>query len=97
MNIKVQIEKDSINASVNHGFRKEGEFLTFIAYSDQMKARILESLVRDKTANIYISETTERRNGEWYETLSKNAHHLVGNNIHQDYYQFDATDVEIKY
>ena len=77
MNIKVQIEKDTVKASVEHGFRKEGEYLTFIAYSDVMKARILESLLRDKTANIFISETTVSKTGEWYEPLDKNAHHLT--------------------
>lgn len=47
--------------------------LTFHAYSDEMKARILELLIKSPQ-KIGISFTNESaRNGEWYEPLIEDA------------------------
>lgn len=49
--------------------------LTFHAYSDTMKARILETIfLSNHSREIFISVTDEpHRDGEWYESLSPDA------------------------
>ena len=77
MNIKVQIKNRlSTNAIIASGISKEGDYLTFHAYSDQMKARILENLLNSRS-EIYVSICDEaRKDGEWYEPLANNAKKL---------------------
>ena len=53
-------------------FRNENP-LTFHAYSDEMKARVLEQFLKSP-AKIGVSFSDESpRNGEWYEPLIENA------------------------
>lgn len=72
--IKVQIIGGvSVKSAVESGFDLAAEPLTFHAYSDSMKARILENFLKSP-ACIGISFTDETpRNGEWHEPLAKNA------------------------
>ena len=67
MNILVKVNKLTDNAIKNtpNVFEMKHPCVTFIAYSDTMKARILESMVRNPN-DIKISETDEpARDGEW--------------------------------
>lgn len=68
MDIKVQLlGRTSSAALVESGFDfPKGGVLTFHAYSDAMKARVLE-LIADGQ-NVVVKPTTEkRRDGEWFE------------------------------
>lgn len=77
MTIKVQIKNHlSTKATIVSGIPKEGDCLTFHAYSDQMKSRILENILKSD-AEIYVSICDDaRKDGEWYEPLSNNAKKL---------------------
>ena len=74
MNIKVQIINGaSVKSVVESGFEDAQNPLTFHAFSDTMKARILENFLKSP-AQIAISLTDEApRIGEWHEPLSENA------------------------
>lgn len=69
-NIKVQIINGaSVKSVVESGFDAAMEPLTFHAFSDTMKARILENFIKSP-AKIGISFTNETpRTGEWHEPL----------------------------
>lgn len=66
MNIKVQMpEKVSTNALIESGLINGG-VLTFHAYSDEMKARVLELIAKGE--NVLVSQTDQApRKGEWIE------------------------------
>ena len=68
MNLKVQMPgKLTAAALMNSGLGfNEGKCLTFHAFSDKMKARILEQIALGQ--NITVSVTTEEpKTGEWME------------------------------
>lgn len=68
-NIKVQIPGViTSSAIINHGIPEGDLVLTFMAFSDAMKARILERIA--KGDDIRVSLTNEPiRTGEWFEPL----------------------------
>lgn len=70
MNIKVQLlNRESSKAYIESGHRGN-RALTFHAFSDQMKARILESIAKSAKGTILIAPTTDiPRTGEWYEEV----------------------------
>jgi hypothetical protein len=73
--IKVQfINGASVRSVIEYGFDVATEQpLTFHAYSDQMKARVLETMIKS-TGKVGISFTDESpRTGEWHEPLVENA------------------------
>lgn len=83
--IKVQlIRKVTVKSIISSGPEKIHHPLTFHAYSDTMKARIFESLIKpENNGKIAISFTDEKpRNGEWHEPLVEGS--LINN--------FDVTD-----
>lgn len=49
--------------------------LTFICYSEEMKARVLDLLLSD--ADVRVSFTDEKRDGEWHEPFVDGAKRLV--------------------
>lgn len=61
-NIKVQVP----GASTSSGIPKEGEVLTFMAFSDNMKARVLEWIASGDTIVVTLTDEPVRT-GEWYE------------------------------
>ncbi|TXI90552.1 MAG: hypothetical protein E6Q36_01315 [Chryseobacterium sp.] len=65
MHIKVQVESASTSAILNCGFPKKNELLTYIAYSPEFKARILELAMGGR--KMWLSQTDEKRDGEWFE------------------------------
>jgi hypothetical protein len=68
MNIKVQLpDRVSAAALIENGLDfPEGDILTFHAYSDMMKARVLELIAAGQ--NVVVKPTTEEpRDGEWFE------------------------------
>lgn len=69
-NIKVQIVGGvSVKSAVESGIEATAQPLTFHAFSDNMKARILEQFLKSP-AKIGISFTDETpRTGEWHEPL----------------------------
>lgn len=77
MNIKVQIESFSTSSILNCGLPKEGELLTFIAYSDLMKGKILELICKGQ--KLWLSFTYEKKDGEWHEEKAENAIFIEGN------------------
>lgn len=68
MNIKVQYaDKISIVAVMNSGIENaESHVLTFHAYSDTMKARVLEDIARGVKVNVFLTDD-EPHAGEWLE------------------------------
>ena len=70
MNIKVQvIEGASVKSAIESGFDAMKNPLTFIAYSDQMKARVLENFLKSP-AKIGLSiYDGPRKDGEWHEEI----------------------------
>lgn len=67
MNLKVQFTdgRRSIAGLINSGLTSEG-VLTFHAYSDTMKARLLEKMAHGYPIKVF--PTNEKpRNGEWFE------------------------------
>lgn len=76
MNIKVQYKETTANAIINSGLPKEDDYLTFHCFSDQMKARILENLLKSPN-EIYITICDDpRKTGEWFEQLDPKAKKL---------------------
>ena len=71
MNIKVQVESASTASILEHGFPKENELLTYIAYSPEFKARILELLVGGR--KMWLSNTDICKDGEWFEKKDPHA------------------------
>lgn len=72
MIIKVQIEKLASVTSVIGDMNNCHLPLTFHAYSDEMKARMLEQFVKSP-ARIGISICDDiPRNGEWHEAFAAN-------------------------
>ena len=73
-NIKVQIVGGvSVKSAVQSGFDAISQPLTFHAFSDTMKARILEQFLKSP-AKIGLSFTDETpRTGEWHEPLIESA------------------------
>ena len=77
--IKVQVINGASVSSVVNTYEQHGDYpvgewpLTFHAFSDTMKARILENMIKSP-ARIGISFTDEEpRTGEWHEPLIENA------------------------
>lgn len=72
--IKVQIIGGvSTKSAIESGFDATQHPLTFHAYSDTMKARILESCLRSP-GKIVLSFTNDTpRDGEWHEPIVENA------------------------
>ena len=70
MNLKVQRTDDHVTASamINSGWRKDGDALTFIAYSDTMKARVLEKIAAGAPYRVTITDDSPV-DGEWFEPL----------------------------
>lgn len=68
MILKVQRTDGAIsaNALIESGFDIEGKRLTFLAYSDAMKARILEKIAHGAPYRVYPT-TEPPRDGEWFE------------------------------
>lgn len=68
--IKVQIiESVSVASAINSGMDMVHHPLTFHAFTDTMKARILESIIKNP-GKIVVSFTDETpRTGEWHEPL----------------------------
>jgi hypothetical protein len=66
--LKVQRTDGQItaNALVSSGFPKPGHVLTFIAYSNEMKARILEQIANGAPYRAFATND-KPRNGEWFE------------------------------
>ena len=78
--IKVQlIGKVTIKSAILSGIQETNHPLTFHAYSDTMKARIFEALLKtENKGKIAISITDETpRDGEWHEPLVKDC--LINN------------------
>ena len=70
MNLKVQRTDDHVTAAamINSGYRRDGDVLTFIAYSDTMKVRVLEKIASGWPYRVTV--TTDRAvDGEWFEPL----------------------------
>lgn len=71
MNIKVQLfGKTSTNAQINSGIESDFEKnpLTFIAFSDTMKARVLENFLKSPLKiGISIYDDDDPKTGEWHE------------------------------
>ena len=74
MNLKVQRTDDHVTASamINSGWRREGDALTFIAYSDEMKARVLEKIAAGAPYRVTVTNDPAR-DGEWFEPLKPQA------------------------
>lgn len=70
MNLKVQRTDDHLTAAalINSGWRKDGDVLTFIAYSDTMKARVLEKIAAGWPYRVTVT-TDKPVDGEWFEPL----------------------------
>lgn len=69
---KVQYKGLSSLAIINSGFPDPGDYITFIAYSDQMIAAILRDVVNGHS--YYISPYSgPKMDGEWYAQLDSNA------------------------
>jgi hypothetical protein len=70
MNLKVQRTDDHVtaNAMINSGWRREGDVLTFIAYSDTMKARVLEKIAAGWPYRVTVTDDPAV-DGEWFEPL----------------------------
>lgn len=51
--------------------------LTFICYSEEMKARVLDLLLSDADVRVRVSFTDEKRDGEWHEPFVDGAKRLV--------------------
>ena len=68
MIIKVQLPKTSISVSsiLESGLPKENQRLTFLAYSNEMKARVLELIASGKDV-LVASYDGPKRDGEWFE------------------------------
>jgi hypothetical protein len=66
--IKVQMPVGTISTSsiVECGIPSLGQRLTFCAYSDEMKARVLEMIVAGKDV-LVGSYVGPKRDGEWFE------------------------------
>lgn len=77
MNIKVQIKgKVSVRAMLERskGLQKltsaediQNLYLTFIAFSSEMKSRVLEMMASNPQLDIKLSPTELNTVGEWYE------------------------------
>ena len=79
--IKIQIPGHATVKSVcqnENGQSGHEQPFTFIAYSDTMKARMLESILHNaiRGKSIFISFCDEQRDGEWHEPLSPDAFQL---------------------
>lgn len=74
MNLKVQvIGRVSVKSAVESGFEEIKNPLTFHAFTDEFKARVLEYFLKSP-AQIAISITDEDfRDGEWHEPLAGGA------------------------
>jgi hypothetical protein len=72
--IKVQVVGGfSTNSLIESGFEATNEPLTFHAYTDVMKARVLESFMVSP-GKIGLSFTNETpRDGEWHEEMALDA------------------------
>ena len=68
MILKVQYDSAVPTTSAIHkyGFPQEGEVLTFLAYSDAMKARVLELIAQGQKLTISVYNG-KQKDGEWYE------------------------------
>ena len=68
MIIKVQLPKTSVSVSaiLESGLPTENQRLTFLAYSDEMKARVLDLIVSGKDI-LVSSYDGPPRDGEWFE------------------------------
>ena len=71
MNIKVQVESASTSAILTSGFPKENDLLTYIAYSPEFKARILELAMSGR--KMWLSQTDIKKDGEWFEERDPHA------------------------
>ncbi len=77
MNVKVQIKgKISVRAMLERskGLQKlttaediQNLYLTFIAFSSEMKSRVLEMMAKNPQLDIKLSLTELNTVGEWYE------------------------------
>ncbi len=70
--IKVQIKgMYSAKATVASGVRArdviDDKWLTFIAFSREMKTQVLDFIAANPDANIKLSIVDEPKEGEWYE------------------------------
>jgi hypothetical protein len=74
MNLKVQRTDDAVTttAMINSGWRQEGDVLTFHAYSDTMKARVLEKIAAGWPYRVTITDE-KAVDGEWFEPLAPEA------------------------
>lgn len=71
MKIKVQIlDYVSSSATINSGIKKENEVVTFIAFSDTMKARILENFLKSPLKIGISIFDGEAKTGEWHEEIN---------------------------
>jgi hypothetical protein len=70
MNLKVQRTDDHVTAAamINSGWRRQGDALTFIAYSDTMKARVLEKIAAGAPYRVTVTDDPAV-DGEWFEPL----------------------------
>lgn len=70
MNLKVQRTDDHVTADamINSRWRCHGDALTFIAYSDTMKARVLEKIAAGAPYRVTITDDPPV-DGEWFEPL----------------------------
>lgn len=74
MNIKVQIPHSITSASIiASGSDKAHLPLTFIAYSDAMKARIMEKFITGNQQIAISEHTGPKQDGEWHEAFAAGA------------------------
>lgn len=76
MSIKVQIYgQTSTNAQINSGIQSDFEKnpLTFIAFSDSMKAKVLEMFVKSSLKIGLSFYHGSPKTGEWHEPSNTNA------------------------
>ncbi len=60
----------SMNSIIEHGLPKEGEVLTFHAYSDEMKARVLEAIAKGAKLKLSVFDADgDYVTGEWFQEL----------------------------
>jgi hypothetical protein len=64
--LKVQTKSHSVNGMVSSGIPMFNQQLTFHAYSDEMKARVLEGIAIGMDYKVKTTKEAHRR-GEWYE------------------------------
>ncbi len=68
MNIKVQLpDRISTAALIESGIHIKGQSLTFHAFSDKMKAQVLDLVAQGKERVLLSVTKDEPRTGEWME------------------------------